>query len=68
MLGQQYIRGIDWGVGVYAEHGKIRNWVTFECPDYHATHFAPNPELLDMVARLIAATGYTGVANFDARR
>jgi predicted ATP-grasp superfamily ATP-dependent carboligase len=64
---QEYIPGRDWGASVFARDGGIINWATFICPDFLSAEFAENNELLDMVARIVSATRFTGVANFDAR-
>ena len=67
LLVQQYISGRDWGLSLFARSGRIERWTTFQCEEHWGTEFAEQPELLDFGRRLVAATGFDGVANFDAR-
>jgi predicted ATP-grasp superfamily ATP-dependent carboligase len=64
---QEYVPGLDWGASVFARDGRIVNWTTFVCPDFVSAEFAENRELLGMATKIVAETGFTGVANFDAR-
>lgn len=67
VLVQEYVAGSDWGLSVIARAGRVETWSTFACGNRWATEFCEQEELLDMGRRVVAATGYTGVANFDAR-
>lgn len=74
---QQYIEGTDWAISVFAQDGVIKHWVSWVCPsqldtDYGvgrflATEFQPRDDLFEMTQKVVAATGFSGVANFDAR-
>lgn len=74
---QEYIEGTDWALSVFALDGVIKHWVSWVCPSqldrgygigrFLATEFRPREDLLAMTQSIIAATGFSGVANFDAR-
>ena len=74
---QEYIEGTDWAISVFAQDGVIKHWVSWVCPSqldagygvgrFLATEFRPRDDLLEMTQRIVAATGFSGVANFDAR-
>ncbi|WP_336490949.1 hypothetical protein [Methylobacterium nigriterrae] len=68
LLIQRFMPGDDVGLSVFAQDGEILNWATFYCDGFWSTRFADLPELLAAGRKLIAHTGYTGIANFDARR
>lgn len=64
---QEFVPGQDWGMSVMARNGLITHWTTFLCLNYVSAQFRENYELFRMVEKIIAATEFTGVANFDAR-
>ncbi len=74
---QEYLEGRDWALSVFALDGVIKHWVSWVCPSqldsgygigrFLATEFIPRDDLLDMTQKIIAATHFSGVANFDAR-
>ena len=74
---QEYIEGTDWAISVFAQDGVIKHWVSWVCPSqldtgygvgrFLATEFRPRDDLLEMTQRIVAATRFSGVANFDAR-
>ena len=74
---QEYIEGTDWAISVFAQDGVIKHWVSWVCPsqldaDYGvgrflATEFRPRDDLFEMTQWIVTATGFSGVANFDAR-
>lgn len=74
---QEYIEGRDWALSVFAHDGVIKHWVSWVCPSqldsgygigrFLATEFIPRDDLLAMTQKVIAATQFSGVANFDAR-
>ena len=74
---QQYIEGTDWAISVFAQGGVIKHWVSWVCPSqldtgygvgrFLATEFRPRDDLFEMTQRIVTATGFSGVANFDAR-
>ncbi len=74
---QEYIEGTDWAISVFAQDGVIKHWVSWVCPSqldlgygvgrFLATEFRPRDDLFTMTQKVIAATGFSGVANFDAR-
>ena len=74
---QEYIEGTDWAISVFAQDGIIKHWVSWVCPSqldlgygvgrFLATEFRPRDDLFAMTQKVIAATGFSGVANFDAR-
>lgn len=77
MIVQEVIQGQDWAISVYAENGVIKHWVSWVCPGqldasygvgrFLSTEFIPRTDLLAMGAKIVTATNFTGVANFDAR-
>ncbi len=74
---QEYIEGTDWAISVFAQDGVIKHWVSWVCPSqldpgygvgrFLATEFRPRDDLFAMTQKIVAATGFSGVANFDAR-
>lgn len=74
---QEYIEGMDWAISVFAQDGIIKHWVSWVCPSqldaaygvgrFLATEFRPRDDLFAMTQKIVAATGFSGVANFDAR-
>ena len=74
---QEYIEGTDWAISVFAQEGVIKHWVSWVCPSqldlgygigrFLATEFRPRDDLFAMTQKIVAATGFCGVANFDAR-
>ena len=74
---QEYIEGTDWAISVFAQDGVIKHWVSWVCPSqldlgygvgrFLATEFRPRDDLFTMTQKVITATGFSGVANFDAR-
>lgn len=74
---QEYIEGRDWAISVFAEAGIIKHWVSWVCPSqldsgygigrFLATEFIARDDLFAMTQKIIAATHFSGVANFDAR-
>ena len=74
---QEYIEGTDWAISVFAQGGVIKHWVSWVCPSqldtgygvgrFLATEFRPRDDLLEMTQKVVTATGFSGVANFDAR-
>ena len=74
---QEYIEGRDWAISVFAQDGVIKHWVSWVCPSqldsgygigrFLATEFIPRDDLLTMTQRIVEATQFSGVANFDAR-
>lgn len=77
MVIQEFIQGRDWSLSVFALDGVVKNWTAWECPSqletaygvsrFMATKFRHHDDLIAMVEKVIAATGFNGVANFDAR-
>jgi glutathione synthase/RimK-type ligase-like ATP-grasp enzyme len=74
---QEFIEGPDWAISIFAIDGKIALWTAWECPGqleksygvgrFQTTEFQNRTDLLEMAAALVAATNFSGVANFDAR-
>jgi predicted ATP-grasp superfamily ATP-dependent carboligase len=74
---QEFIEGKDWALSVFAANGVIKHWVSWVCPGqldagygigrFLATQFSPREDLLAMGQKIVAATQFSGVANFDAR-
>lgn len=74
---QEFIEGRDWALSVFAANGVIKHWVSWVCPGqldaeygigrFLATQFSPREDLLAMGQKIVAATQFSGVANFDAR-
>jgi predicted ATP-grasp superfamily ATP-dependent carboligase len=77
MIVQEYLDGPDWALGVFARNGKIEHWIAWICPGqmdtgygvgrFLATEFIARYDLEALGERLIAATNFSGVANFDLR-
>ena len=75
---QQYVEGVDWSLSVFAKDGEIKHWTAWECPNqlnnptygklrFLITEFHERCDLFNMGQRIIGATNFSGVANFDAR-
>ncbi len=74
---QEFIEGRDWALSVFAMNGVIKHWVSWVCPGqldaeygigrFLATQFSPREDLLAMGQKIVTATQFSGVANFDAR-
>jgi len=74
---QEFIEGQDWALSVFAANGVIKHWVSWVCPGqldagygigrFLATEFSPREDLLAMGQKIVMATKFSGVANFDAR-
>jgi predicted ATP-grasp superfamily ATP-dependent carboligase len=74
---QEYIEGTDWAISVFAQDGVIKHWVSWVCPSqldsaygvgrFLATEFRPREDLFAMTKKVVTATNFSGVANFDAR-
>jgi predicted ATP-grasp superfamily ATP-dependent carboligase len=74
---QEYLEGPDWALGVFARNGRVEHWAAWVCPgqldtDYGigrftSTEFLDRRDLADMCERLIDATAFSGLANFDLR-
>ncbi len=64
---QTYVPGRDVGLGLFARDGRSLAACTFYCGERDATEFADMPDLRRMGDAIVAATGFSGVANFDAR-
>ncbi len=74
---QEYVEGQDWALSVFARHGVVEHWTAWLCPGqldrnygggrFMATEFHGREDLLQMGRNIVAATGFSGVANFDAR-
>ena len=77
MVVQEFVQGRDWSLSVFALDGVVKNWTTWECPSqletaygvsrFMTTKFRHHDGLIAMVKKVIAATNFNGVANFDAR-
>lgn len=77
MVVQEFIKGEDWSLSVFAMNGVVRNWTAWECPSqlsadygvsrFMVTQFRHHDRLLDMVKTVVAALQFSGIANFDAR-
>jgi hypothetical protein len=78
MVVQEFIPGEDWSSNVLARDGEVTHAVQWTCPSpldasygggrFTASTFRRNPQLVTLVNKIIAATRFSGVANFDARR
>jgi biotin carboxylase len=77
MVIQEFIQGRDWSLSVFALDGVVKNWTAWECPSqlettygvsrFMATKFRHHDGLIAMAEKVVAATHFSGVANFDAR-
>lgn len=77
MIVQEFVEGQDWALSVFAQNGVIKHWVSWVCPGqldagygigrFLATQFIPRDDLFAMGQKIVAATQFSGVANFDAR-
>lgn len=77
MIVQEFIEGQDWALSVFAQDGVIKHWVSWVCPGqlddrygvgrFLATQFIPRDDLFTMGQKIVAATRFSGVANFDGR-
>ena len=74
---QEFVEGCDWALSVFARHGRVEHWTAWACPGqleagygvgrFLVTTFCDRRDLMEMGERIIAATNFSGVANFDAR-
>jgi predicted ATP-grasp superfamily ATP-dependent carboligase len=79
---QEFVAGRDWALSTFSRNGIVTHWCTWECPGqlesqdstsrygvarFQTTNFRRHDALVEMGRQVIAATGYSGVANFDAR-
>jgi biotin carboxylase len=74
---QEYVTGRDWSLSVLARDGIVTHWTAWECPAqlrkaygvarFMTTSFRRHDALIDAGKKIVAATGFSGVANFDAR-
>jgi predicted ATP-grasp superfamily ATP-dependent carboligase len=74
---QEFVEGRDWALSVFARDGRVEHWTAWACPGqleagygvgrFLVTEFCDRRDLMEMGARIISATGFSGVANFDAR-
>lgn len=67
LLVQEFIPGRDVGFAFLARHGRLIAHAAFEQPRRGARRYFDAPELRRAVATLLAATGYHGVGEIDAR-
>jgi biotin carboxylase len=64
---QRYIAGRDIGLGLLARNGEVQAAATFYCTPYDGAEFADMPDFAAIGRKVVADTGYNGIANFDAR-
>jgi biotin carboxylase len=74
---QEYLEGDDWALGIFARNGTVEHWTAWVCPGqldanygtgrFLATEFSDRLDLAEMGERIVSATGFSGIANFDAR-
>lgn len=64
---QEYVPGIDVGLNVLADKGVIRAWSMQRWLGQCAIQFVEDDALLEMGQKIVEASGFTGVANFDLR-
>ncbi len=77
LIVQEYIEGRDWSLSVFARDGVVEHWTAWLCPDqldkeygvsrFMFTEFRGHDDLLEMARKIVAASHFSGVANFDAR-
>ncbi len=77
MVIQEFVEGCDWALSVFARNGAVENWTAWACPGqleagygvgrFLVTEFCDRRDLMEMGEKIISATGFSGVANFDAR-
>ncbi len=77
LIVQQFVKGNDWAISIFATEGRITHWTAWECPGqmekslgvsrFLITRFVPRQDLFEQAAAIVTATGFSGVANFDAR-
>lgn len=67
LLVQQFVPGDDWGLSLLAVEGEVRH-VSIQVFEGNTCLFAEHAEYLAAASGLVAATGYSGLAHFDAQR
>ena len=68
LLVQEYIPGVDIGLGIAARQGEIVGWTIQRVrPDGQGVDFIEQPEALEIGRRIMAACQYEGIAHFDMR-
>jgi predicted ATP-grasp superfamily ATP-dependent carboligase len=66
ILIQDYIAGEDWLLNILADQGEIIAWTINRRTPYFFEFF-PNDEILTIAKKIVSASHYSGVANFDIR-
>lgn len=66
-LVQEFVPGHDIDLSLLADRGRIVAWTIQDDSDGGLKIFKPEPRLLAIGERLVAATGFHGVAHFDMR-
>jgi predicted ATP-grasp superfamily ATP-dependent carboligase len=64
---QEFVPGSDIDLSLIADHGRIVGWTIQDDVGNGFRIFKEEPRLLEIGQRLVAATGFHGVAHFDMR-
>ena len=64
---QEFVPGRDIDLSLLADRGRVIAWTIQDDSDGGQKMFKPEPRLLAIGERLVAATGFHGVAHFDMR-
>jgi predicted ATP-grasp superfamily ATP-dependent carboligase len=67
LLVQEFIPGRDIGLCILARRGKIVAWAMQEYINPYTLQFFTSKKLLDLGRRVVEATNYEGVVDFDLR-
>ena len=69
LIFQQYFPGIDYVVGILADHGKLLAWVmSIYNPGSNMRHIVSEEKILELTRAVIKKMAFTGVAAIDVRR
>jgi len=67
LIVQEFIPGKDTSISILAFQGKIVAWTMYEYINSYTQQFFFSEKLLNLVRRVIEATNYEGVINFNLR-
>lgn len=68
LIAQEYIPGVDVGLGLLACHGTVGAWtIQKQLADGSGIEFIEHEQILEIGRRIMAACEYHGIAHFDLR-
>lgn len=67
LLVQEFVPGTDYGINILARHGEILAWTVQKHLKPGELDFYQDDRILELTRKIVKASGYHGVANFDIR-